>query len=294
MTGKIHLQSDDHIKARSSRTTQHRPPGRFVSSLMVVLFLAGFQVALYASGDNGKVQSPPGEEELGFTEKPGAQIPLDSEFVTETGAHVHLADAIKGPTILSIVYYKCPNACDFLLTGIASLLRSYSDNAAAPNLLTMTIDERETPADATDAKRVAFEAIEKPYPEDKWHFLTGSAESIKKVTDAVGFHFIRRGDDFDHPIGLIILSGKGKVTRYILGTDFLPVDLTMSLMEASTGTIQPTIARIARLCFSYDPKSHSYVFNMLQVSAAVIATIVAIFVLYLVLSGRKRRTRGGS
>src|SRR5208337_387357 len=35
----------------------------------------------------------------------------------------------------------------------------------------------------------------------------------------------------------------GAGIRYMTGTDFLPVDLKISLMEASTGTVRPTIAK---------------------------------------------------
>lgn len=234
-------------------------------------------------------------QEPGFDEKPGVYVPLDLVFTGENGSSTKLKDFIIGPTILSLVYYKCPNACDYLLTGIASVLRSYNDKQGSePNLLTITIDETETTNDAIKAKNIAFEAIQTPFPANKWHFLTGSKESIKKLTEAVGFHFVKKGDDFDHPIGLIILSPQGKVVRYIIGTDFLPVDLTMSLMEASSGTIMPTIARVLRFCFSYNPKSHQFVFNTLRVSAIVIFTLVGIFVIYLIISGNKRRLKGGS
>jgi protein SCO1/2 len=156
----------------------------------------------------------------------------------------------------------------------------------------MSVDEHETPTDAMKAKTIAFEALQKPYPADRWHFLTGSAASIKKATDAVGFRFVKRGDEFDHPLCLIVLSPAGKVTRYIMGTDYLPIDITMSLMEASTGTVRPTIARVFRACFSYEPKSHQYVFNILRVSATVIFSLLGVFVAYLIISGRKRRAKG--
>jgi protein SCO1/2 len=230
--------------------------------------------------------------EIGFDEKPGAFVPLDVPFVTEDGKGVVFGDVLRGPTILTIVYYKCPNACDFLLSGLAAVLRTYADKPdSAPNLVSMTIDELETPADATIAKNIAYEAIEKPFPRGKWKFLTGSRDSILRVTGAVGFKFNRTGADFDHPIGIIILSPKGKVVRYIIGTDFLPADIMMSLMEASTGTIQPTIARVLRFCFSVDPKNHRLVFNTLQVSGTVIFLFAGVFVLYLVF-GKKRRVKG--
>jgi protein SCO1 len=158
--------------------------------------------------------------------------------------------------------------------------------------LTVTIDDKETAADAMAAKKIAYESIEKPYPSDKWHFLTGNIESINKLCQSVGFHYVKNGDDFDHPIGLIILSADGKVVRYILGTDFLPMDLKMSLMQASKGVVTPTIARVLRFCFSYNPKSHQFIFNTLRVSATVIFILIAGFIIFLIFSGKNRKNRG--
>jgi protein SCO1/2 len=143
------------------------------------------------------------------------------------------------------------------------------------------------------AKKIAYESIEKPFPESKWHFLTGTRENIKRITDATGFRYVRKGNDFDHPLGVIILSPDGKIVRYIPGTDFLPVELKMALLEASNGVISPTIARVVRYCFSYNPESHKMVFNTLRVSATVIFTLVGAFALYLLISGKKRRNAGG-
>jgi protein SCO1/2 len=270
-------------------------------SLFVVSVLCA---TLFAHGGHSHGAGTPGDSlkkdadttasaPIGVDEKLGSIVPLSALFVTEKGDTVPLKSLIQGPTIISLLYYKCPNACSLLLMSIANVLRSFADNPEkSPHVLCMSIDENETIADARKAKAIAFQAIQKPYPQDHWHFLTGSDESIDAVADAVGFHFAKKGDDFDHPMCLIVLSPQGKVVRYIMGTDYLPADVSMSLMEASTGTIQPTIARVLRVCFSYDPKSHRLVFNLLQVSATVIITLLAIFITYLVISGKNRNAKG--
>jgi protein SCO1/2 len=230
---------------------------------------------------------------VGFEEKQGAYLPLDLPFVNEKGERVMLGDVIKGPTILTFVYYNCPNECDFLITGLAEALRPYTKKPGGePNLVTITIDDRETVADAQRAKEIAIESIQEPYPEEKWHFLTGGPDSIRKAADAAGFRYARAGSEFNHPVGLIVVSPKGEIIRYIIGADILPMDLEISLMEASSGTVSPTVARVIRLCFSYDPKSHLYVFNILQVSATTIFLIIGGFVLYLFLSGRRKQKSG--
>jgi len=230
---------------------------------------------------------------IGIDERLGAIVPLDTVFRDEQGAAVLLRDLARAPIVLSLVYFRCPNACDFLLTGIADVLKSLP---AVPGkdftVLTISVDEREGPADAQKAKRIGLESIQGPFPPDAWRFLTGDAASIDAVADAAGFRFARNDDDFDHPLGLIILSPQGKVVRYLNGAAFLPADLKMSLLEASTGTIGPTIGKVLRFCFRVDPQSHTLVFNTLKVTAVVTLLFAAGFVLYLVLSAGKRRAKG--
>ena len=129
--------------------------------------------------------------------------------------------------------------------------------------------------------------IEKPFPEDAWRFLTGDKENIHKLTDAVGFHFKRVGDDFEHPVSLIILAPDGKIVRYMYGTDPLPFDLKMALVEASQGRIGPAISKIARFCFSYDPKGRKLVFNTLKVTGTVTLFFALSFIVFLLFKGRK-------
>jgi protein SCO1 len=229
----------------------------------------------------------------GIDEHLGATVPLATVFRDEQGAAVRLADLARAPIILSLVYYRCPNACDLLLTGIAEALRTLP---AVPGTdytaVTISIDEREGPADAEKAKRIGLASIEKEFPAEAWRFLTGNAGSIAAVADAVGFRFARTGDDFDHPLGLIILSPRGTVVRYMNGASFLPADLKMSLLEASTGTIGPTIGKVLRFCFRVDPQGRRLVFNTLKVTGVVTLLFAAGFVLYLVLSAQKKQDKG--
>ena len=131
--------------------------------------------------------------------------------------------------------------------------------------------------------------IQKPFPEGAWRFLTGDKENIHRLTDAIGFHFKRVGEDFEHPVSLVILAPDGKVVRYMYGADPLPFDLKLALVEASEGKIGPTIAKVVRFCFSYDPKANKVVFNMLRVTGTVTLLFALSFAVFLILKGRKPR-----
>ena len=197
---------------------------------------------------------------------------------------------IHTPTILALVYYQCPNVCDYLLTGLAGTLSALPSVAGADyNVVTISIDPAETPADARKAKRIALETIGRPFPADAWRFLTGSEASIDAVAGAVGFHYAKSAGGFDHPVALVILSPQGKVVRYMPGADFLPADMTLSLLEAQKGVIGQTIAKVMRICFRVDPASHRLVFNVLRVVGAVTLAGAAALVIFLVALGRRRR-----
>lgn len=237
--------------------------------------------------------APETEGIMGMDEKPGAMVPLDLTFADQNGDSVLLKNIVTGPTVLSLLYYGCPNACGLLLSAIAQVLKPYAEKGAdAPNVITISIGEKEGPAEAKKAQAIANESMQKVYPASRWHFLTGSEANIEKVTGAVGFYYVKKEGDYDHPLGIIILTPQGKVSRYVTGTDFLPSDITLSLMEASNGAVQPTIARVMRACFSVDPKSHRLVFKTLQVSATVIITLLCVFIAYLVVASRSRRREG--
>ncbi len=231
------------------------------------------------------------EGQIGILENLGGKVPLDTMFTDESGAPVRLRSLITTPTILALVYYTCPNVCDYLLLGVAGALKALD---AAPGtdyrVITISIDDRETPADARKAKRIALETVERPFPPNDWRFLTGSAGSIRAVADAVGYYFARRADGIDHPVGIVILSSSGTVIRYMNGATFLPADLKLSLLEASQGRVGPTIARVLRYCFSTDPKSHGLVFNLLKVVATVTLTLAGGFIAYLVVASVRRRS----
>jgi protein SCO1/2 len=262
---------------------------RFPRSLLLLGAL--LMAAASLSGHSGSGAG----DAVGIEPKLGGSIPLDGEFTGEDGRPVSLRQLIRAPTILILLYYRCANACSTLVLEAADAVRLLS---AVPGrdylLLTVSIDPRETPADAAKVRRIALESIQKPFPPDAWRFLTGGEESIDELADAVGFRFRRNGDEFDHPLALVILSPQGKITRYMTGPSVLPMDLSLALLEASEGRVGPTVAKVIRFCFSYDPQKGHFVFNTLKVSAIVVLTLVLALGLYLALSGNRRRAGQGA
>ena len=219
----------------------------------------------------------------------GQYVPLDLTFNDEKGNGVTLRQLIHTPTILALVYLHCPNVCSLLLQNLADALNKLPAEPGKEYIaLALSFDETEKPSLALEKKKIYLKMIEKPFPEDAWRFLTGNKESIHKLADAVGFHFKRVGEDFEHPVVLIIVSPDGKIIRYMYGTDLLPFDLKMALIEASQGRIGPAISKIARFCFSYDPKGKKLVFNLLKVTGTVTLLFALSFIVFLLFKGKRQ------
>ena len=258
------------------------------ASIALILFMGIFfpHRILHAHVEHSEPKDLSG---VGIDQKSGQYAPLDLTFADETGQTVILRQLIRRPTILAPVYLHCPNVCSLLLQNLAeSLNKLPAEPGKEYTVLTVSFDETEKPALAFQKKETYLKMIQKPFPEDAWRFLTGDKENIRKLTDAVGFHFKRAGEDFDHPVVLIILAPDGKIVRYMYGADPLPFDLKMALLEASQGKIGPAITKVVRFCFSYDPKANKLVFNMLKVTGTVTLMFALSFVLFLFFRGKRK------
>lgn len=243
---------------------------------------------------NGHVEreQPDSPSDIGIDQKLGDLISLDLSFYDEKGYPVRLRELIHSPTILAPVYYGCPNVCSFLLTNLAGTLNKMpSEPGKEYNVLALSFDQREKPDLASEKKKMYLKMIEKPFPEGAWRFLTGDQENIRRLMDSIGFHFRREGNDFLHPVSIIILSSEGKIVRYLYGTDFLPFDLKMALLEASEGRVGPTISKVLHFCFSYDPQGRKYVFNTLKVTGTVTLFFAVSFIVFLIFKGKHPKKR---
>ncbi len=229
---------------------------------------------------------------VGVDEHLGAKLPLDLTFRDENGTPVRLADLVTGPTIILPVYYTCTNVCNYLQGGLARVLPTIKRTPGTEyRVISISFDETETPQQAARMKRMYLTSMNVPFPEDGWRFLTGDAQSIRRLTEAAGYRFQRKGRDFIHPVASLVLSGDGTIVRYLYGTTFLAKDVSLALLEARDGKVGKTIRTAMDFCFSFDPTGKTYVFNLLRVSATVVITCVVGFLIFLIVTGNRGKRR---
>jgi len=230
---------------------------------------------------------------VGIAEKLGQTIPLDVEFYDESGQLVSIKDFVHKPTIFTFVYYRCPGICSPLLTELSRIVEKMDLQLGKDyQILTISFDHREKPEIAAGKRENYLSSINRPVDPNGWRFFTGDSVNIQRITDGAGFYFIRSGNDYVHAGALIIVSPEGRITRYINGIQYLPFDVKMALIEASNGKVTPTIAKVLRFCYSYDPEARTYTFNVVRVSGVVIVGLVGIFVLVFIVRPKKKQTEG--
>ncbi|MBN2432845.1 MAG: SCO family protein [Acidobacteria bacterium] len=237
-------------------------------------------------------QSDPPASMVGVDEQLGQTIPADIVLYDEEGKVVEFGDLLGKPSVLTLVYYRCPGICSPMLSSLLEVLEQTSLKPMEEyQVLTVSFDPTETPDVAKQKKGNYFRGFSRPFPEKGWRFLTTTPESAERLTKTVGFRYKRQGKEFIHPGVLIVLSPDGQITRYLNydGVRFLPLDFKLSLIEAADGKIGPTINRVLRFCFSYDPEGKTYVFNLLQVTGILTMLFIIGFVGWLVVTSKNRR-----
>jgi protein SCO1/2 len=233
--------------------------------------------------------------EVGIDEQLGSYIPLDVVFKDANGIDVVLSELVNEPTVLAFVYYECPGICSPLLFELSDVInKSDLEPGYDYNVICISMDELETPEIAAEKKLTFFTGLDKDVPKEAWKFLTGSKEEIKTVTEAAGFYFKRKDDQFLHTGAFIFLDKQGKICRYLIpnysdksGFGILPFDFKMAVLEAAEGKVTPTIARVLQFCFSYDSEGQKYTLNFTRIFGAGIVVLVVLFLIFIVFKPKK-------
>jgi protein SCO1/2 len=231
-------------------------------------------------------------EKVDFAQFLGRQIPPDLRFRDEQGQEVTLGDYFQGrPVILSLTYYECPMLCSLVLNGLTSALRALPFDLGKEFVaVNVSFDARETPDLAKKKKEKYLAEYRRPGAERGWHFLTGDEESIRKLTEAVGFRYAwdERSQQFAHAAGIVLLTPQGQIARYFYGVEFSPRDLRFGLIEASQGRIGSPVDKLLLYCFHYDPLTGRYSAWVLNaIRAGGVLTLFALGLFFLFGSGRR-------
>jgi protein SCO1/2 len=216
-----------------------------------------------------------------------AQVPVDAVFQDEHGKSVRMGDYFgKRPIVLNLIFYRCPGTCSVELEGMVDCFRKMDMSVGKQfDVVTISINPKETPALATDKKEALLEMYGRKTAQAGWHFLVGDDVNIHRVADSIGYSYKYNPNSpnvqgmFAHPAGIILLTPHGKVSRYFFTTMYRPKDVSLGLVEASNNKIGSLVERfVLRTClYQYNPYTGRYgvqIFRLIQLSGFATVLIV--------------------
>jgi protein SCO1/2 len=236
-----------------------------------------------------------------FDQNLGAQVPLDLPFVSDAGAAVRLDDYFhQRPVLLILDYYRCPNLCGIVLNSMVTSLKGLTyDVGDRYEVIVVSIDPRDTPAISALKKLGYVDSYQRPQTADHWHFLTGSPDSIKKLADIIGFHFLYdpASDQYAHPSGMIVLTPGGMTSRYFFGIEFPPAQVDAAIQVAAASKINSPVYDFLLLCCRYNPLQGKYgtlIFNLMRGSGCLMVLLVAGYVIHSLRAESAKKSEAGS
>jgi protein SCO1/2 len=234
-------------------------------------------------------------EGLGVDEHLGSPIDLNLTFIAENGYPVALRDYFHQgrPVMLNLVYYNCPMLCTLILNGQTEAMRQIPWTPGSEyEIVTISIDPRETFSDAQRKRAVYLGSFDRPAP--GWHFLADHEGNALRLAQQVGvkYRFDPRQEQYAHPAVVMILTPEGRMARYLYGIHFPARDLRFALAEASAGRATMALEKILLFCYHYDPQAGRYVWFAMNIMRGGGVLTVALLLLFLIrLYRAERRAR---
>jgi protein SCO1/2 len=238
-------------------------------------------------GDDVPNQRPSILDQVGLDQRLNQQVPLNLAFNDENGQPVQLQQYFGSkPVLLMLVYYQCPMLCTQVLNGFTGAMNGIVrfNIGREFNVVTVSIDPRDTPQDAAETKQRYIKRYRRAGAEQGWHFLTGKKDQIDALAQAVGFRYAWDPEikQYAHASGIMLLTPDGRVAQYYYGIEYAPRDIQLGLIEASKGKIGNVVDQVLLYCYHYDPRQGKYgaaIFNVLRLSALATVLVLGGFML---------------
>jgi protein SCO1/2 len=226
---------------------------------------------------------PPTLIEVGVEEKLGEFLDTNLNFYSSQGEEINFNSFFKDnkSIILSFSYYSCPMLCHLVTDGLSKALSDLTLQIGTNfEVVSVSIDPDDNAETASAFKTKHLKRFNDNDFDRYWTFLYGDEISISSLTKSAGFkyRYNEMTSEFAHSALIMIISPDRKISRYLYGIEFRPLDLKLSILEALNNNLISTVDRVLLFCYNYDPLSRKYVIfaeNVMKIGGFL--TIVILF-----------------
>jgi protein SCO1 len=233
---------------RDMKELQNIRPGTFVDFTLVVeadsSFVEGLRVHKYQGLEPdpltarrlkllNQVADPPATKAVAI----GESVP-DFALTDQNRGKVVLSNFAGKVIVLNFVYTRCalPNFCFRSSNNLGLLQRRFRQRLGRDLvLLTVTFDPTHD-----DPVALAKYAATWKADSNKWHFLTGTAEDVRRVCELFGEDVFQDEGLMAHSLHTAIINGKGKLVANLEGNEFSAQQLGDLVQQVLTASLRKT------------------------------------------------------
>jgi protein SCO1 len=233
---------------RDMKELQNIRPGTFVDFTLVVeadsSFVEGLRVHKYQGLEPdpltarrlkllNQVADPPATKAVAI----GEAVP-DCALTDQNRGKVVLSNFAGKVIVLNFVYTRCalPNFCFRSSNNLGLLQRRFRQRLGRDLvLLTVTFDPTHD-----DPVALAKYAATWKADSNKWHFLTGTAEDVRRVCELFGEDVFQDEGLMAHSLHTAIINGKGKLVANLEGNEFSAQQLGDLVHQVLTASVRKT------------------------------------------------------
>ncbi|MFI5386526.1 MAG: SCO family protein [Fimbriimonadales bacterium] len=243
---------------------------------------------------------------MGVDQNLGRQVPGNVPFTDEHGRAIKFGDLFGSrPIIVMPMFFECKGVCSVETDSLLHTAIDMPDLSVGRDfdIVMLSINPKETPELTLPRWNGTVKIYnvhgDRPEAEKGFHFLTGSYDNIRKITDALGFRWVynAKDDQINHPAGLMVLSPTGQITGYYVDKEFQRTFLTHLLADAKDLKVSPKTESQLFGCIMIDHatgRRSIVIENVIRLFAGVFAVGLACWIVGMSLSGKHRNLRGGS
>lgn len=195
-------------------------------------------------------------------------------LIDQDGNKFSLSDYLGRPFILNLIYTNCVTTCGISTVILAEIIK---DAGREVNIVTVSFDyERDTPQSMKEYGGNFTKDFE------HWRFAAGDRDTIKGLTNELGFYYQKTKNGFDHINMISVIDLNGKVYNNIFyGSDHNNEKIKNELIASLSGALSGTnntgnisgftgiIDAIKLMCNYYDPVSGAYRISYLYLSGTI-------------------------
>jgi protein SCO1 len=233
---------------RDTKELQRVAPGTLVDFTLIVesgtSFLDGIRVHKYQGLEPdpltarrlkllNQIADPPTTKAVAI----GESVP-DFTLTDQNRGKIVLSKFAGKVIVLNFVYTRCalPNFCFRSSNNLGLLQRRFRQRLGRDLvLLTVTFDPTHD-----DPLTLAKYAATWKADSNKWHFLTGTAEDVRRVCELFGEDVFQDEGLMAHSLHTAIINGKGKLVANLEGNEFSAQQLGDLVQQVLTASLRKT------------------------------------------------------